>query len=60
MDNYGYHTTVSGVKGDRTQVIERTKTLVPLEDAKAQLIKAIEEADEGTTLSLSLHASQWH
>lgn len=58
--NYGYHTRIFGVKGNGTQVAERTHELVSLDDAKVQLIKAIEEADEGTTLSLSLYASQWH
>lgn len=60
MDNYRYNITVCGVKGDRTRLDESSKAPVSLEDAKAQLIKVIEDADEGTTLNLSLRTSVWH
>lgn len=60
LTGFGYHTMTYGVHGDGAQVRGRTHELVTLDDAKAQLIKTIEEADEGTTLTLSLCASQWH
>lgn len=60
MGQFGYHTYTYGVKGDGERIDARTKALVTLDEAKAELIKTIEEADEGTTVTLTLAASQWH
>jgi hypothetical protein len=50
MDTYGCHTSVAGVRGDRTQVNERTRTLVELDEAKAQFVALImDEIGSGYT-----------